>query len=94
MIAPHPPTDWIRTETDPFGDLAGVAALLASMDPGLSPSAIKTILLDNVDQSSKWSGKVLSGGRLNAYKAAQTNGNGSADAKSTNAATEKDAAHV
>ena len=69
--------------TYPFGDyqylsgtsmatphVAGVAALLAKMDPTLSVPAIKALLLDNVDQSSKWTGKVVSGGRLNAYRAA------------------------
>ena len=33
--------------------VAGVAALLAKMDPTLSPEAIKALLLDNVDQSSE-----------------------------------------
>lgn len=50
--------------------VAGVAALLAGMDPSLTPDAIKALLMDNVDQSSRWTGRVLSGGRLNAYKAA------------------------
>ena len=50
--------------------VAGVAALLAAMDPTLSVAAIKALMLDNVDQSSRWAGKVVSGGRLNALKAA------------------------
>jgi hypothetical protein len=50
--------------------VAGVAALLAAMDPTLSVAAIKALMLDNVDQSSRWAGKVVSGGRLNAFKAA------------------------
>lgn len=50
--------------------VAGVAALLAKMDPSLSVAAIKALLLDNVDQSSRWTGRVVSGGRLNAFKAA------------------------
>ena len=54
--------------------VAGVAALLAGMDPSLTPDAIKTMLMESVDQSSRWTGRVLSGGRLNAYKAAQAVG--------------------
>jgi len=50
--------------------VAGAAALLAKMDPTLTVPAIKQLLLDNVDQSSKWTGKVVSGGRLNVFKAA------------------------
>ena len=54
--------------------VAGVAALLVKMDPTLSPEAIKALLMNNVDQSSKWTGKVASGGRLNAFLAAQAVG--------------------
>lgn len=54
--------------------VAGVAALLAGMDPSLTPDAIKTLLLGSVDQSQRWAGRVSSGGRLNAYKAAQAVG--------------------
>ena len=50
--------------------VAGAAALLASLDPSLSVPAIKTLLLDNVDQSSRWAGRVVSGGRLNLARAA------------------------
>ncbi len=50
--------------------VAGVAALLAQMNPTLSVPAIKSLLLDNVDQSSAWTNRVVSGGRLNAFKAA------------------------
>lgn len=50
--------------------VAGVAALLAKMDPTLSVAGIKALLLDNVDQSSRWTNRVVSGGRLNAYRAA------------------------
>ncbi len=57
--------------------VAGVAALLARMDPTLSVAAIKGLILDNVDQSSKWTGKVVSGGRLNAFKAASAVGSAS-----------------
>ncbi len=50
--------------------VAGVAALLASMDPTLSVAAIKSLLIDNVDQFPRWDGVVSSGGRLNAFRAA------------------------
>jgi len=50
--------------------VAGVAALLAKLDPTLTVAGIKALLLDNVDQSSRWTGRVVSGGRLNAYRAA------------------------
>ncbi len=50
--------------------VAGVAALLASMDPTLSVAAIKSLILDNVDQFPRWDGVVSSGGRLNAFRAA------------------------
>jgi subtilisin family serine protease len=50
--------------------VAGVAGLLASIDPTLSVAALKALLLENVDQSPKWTGKVVSGGRLNAARAA------------------------
>jgi len=50
--------------------VAGVAALLVKLDPTLSAEAIKALLIANVDQSSRWTGKVASGGRLNAFRAA------------------------
>jgi len=50
--------------------VAGVAALLVKLDPTLTVPAIKQLLLDNVDQSTRWAGKVVSGGRLNAWRAA------------------------
>jgi len=56
--------------------VAGVAALLAKMDPALSVPAIKALLLDNVDQSGRWTGRVASGGRLNAFRAASALGTG------------------
>jgi subtilisin family serine protease len=56
--------------------VAGVAALLAKLDPSLSAEAMKAILLENVDKSSKWNGKVASGGRLNAFRAASAVGPG------------------
>ncbi len=54
--------------------VAGVAALLVKLDPTLTVPAMKQLLLDNVDRSSRWSGKVVSGGRLNAYRSSQAVG--------------------
>jgi uncharacterized membrane protein len=54
--------------------VAGAAALLASMDPTLTPGDIKSLLMDNVDQLSRWNGVVVSGGRLNVFKAAEAVG--------------------
>ena len=39
--------------------VAGVAALLATMDPTLSVPALKALLLDNVDQLPAWTGRVV-----------------------------------
>lgn len=50
--------------------VAGTAALLAGLDPSLSPAGIKVLLLRNVDQLPQWAGRVASGGRLNAFRAA------------------------
>ena len=54
--------------------VAGAAALLASMDSTLSVPAIKSLLMDNVDRSQRWAGRVVSGGRLNVFKAASAVG--------------------
>jgi uncharacterized membrane protein len=54
--------------------VAGVAALLAGMNPALGVADIKSILIDSVDRLPRWSGVVESGGRLNAYRAASTVG--------------------
>ena len=45
--------------------VAGAAALLASVNPALSPLDVKSILLGNVDALPGLTGKVVSGGRLN-----------------------------
>ncbi|MDE7222095.1 MAG: S8 family serine peptidase [Ureaplasma sp.] len=49
--------------------VTGVAALLLSKYPNMSPSEIKTTILQNVDKVSALSSYCVSGGRLNAYKA-------------------------
>jgi subtilisin family serine protease len=45
--------------------VAGAAALLSSYNPTLSPTAVKALMIANADKLSQWSGKVVSGGRLN-----------------------------
>jgi len=49
--------------------VAGVAALVKAVNPSLTSEQIKNIILSTVDVKSSLSGKVASGGRLNAYKA-------------------------
>ena len=49
--------------------VSGVAALVFSERPDLSPREVKAILIASVDKSSAYSGRVASGGRINAYKA-------------------------
>ncbi|MBQ2735178.1 MAG: S8 family serine peptidase [Clostridia bacterium] len=55
--------------------VTGVAALMLSHDPTLTPSEIKTIIMNNVDivydedGNSVYGNYCVSGGRLNAYKA-------------------------
>lgn len=55
------------SEATPF--VAGVAALVWGHRPSLNWWQVKTIIMKSVDQLSSLSGKVSSGGRLNAYKA-------------------------
>ena len=49
--------------------VAGVAALLLSKYPNMTPSEIKGTIMNNVDEMSAFSPICVSGGRLNAYKA-------------------------
>jgi thermitase len=51
--------------------VSGVAALVKSVNPGLTNIQIKNIILNNVDVKSSLFGKVNTSGRLNAYKAMQ-----------------------
>lgn len=51
--------------------VAGVAALLKAFKPTLTYKEIKNIILETVDKTSVLSGKISSGGRLNAEKALQ-----------------------
>ncbi|MDO8335357.1 MAG: S8 family peptidase, partial [Candidatus Saccharibacteria bacterium] len=49
--------------------VAGVAGLIRAWDTGLSSLEIKNAILNNVDAKSSLTDNVLTGGRLNAYKA-------------------------
>lgn len=49
--------------------VAGVAALLLSINPNLTPKQLKQILLSSVDPIASLSDECVSGGRLNAYSA-------------------------
>lgn len=49
--------------------VAGVAALIKSLYPTMSAYGVKKAILDGVDKVSSLSGKVKTGGRLNAYNA-------------------------
>lgn len=50
--------------------VTGAAALLLSIKPELSYAAVKKALLENVDRVPAFASQLLSGGRLNVYKAA------------------------
>ena len=49
--------------------VAGMAALLKAVNPALTYSQIKSILISTVDPISSMTGKMVSGGRANIYKA-------------------------
>ncbi len=49
--------------------VTGVAALIKSIRPDLTAQEIKALILDNVDPLDSLTGKCVTGGRLNAYKA-------------------------
>lgn len=49
--------------------VTGLAALIWQADPDLSATEVKAKIMNNVDKLSSLSGKCVSGGRINAYKA-------------------------
>ncbi|MBQ6946842.1 MAG: VCBS repeat-containing protein, partial [Clostridia bacterium] len=49
--------------------VTGVAALIWSVNPNLTPAQVKAAILNSVDPVAGLSGKCVTGGRLNAYKA-------------------------
>lgn len=52
--------------------VSGAAALVWAQYPGVSSSQVKIRLLGSVDRSSDYAGKVVTGGRLNVFKALST----------------------
>jgi subtilisin family serine protease len=51
--------------------VAGLAGLIKAYDPSLANLEIKNAILNSVDAKSSLNGKVLTGGRINTYKALQ-----------------------
>ncbi len=49
--------------------VAGLAALLLSKHPSMTPSALKAKIMETVDKLSAFNGKTVSGGRINVQKA-------------------------
>jgi len=47
--------------------VAGIAALLLSVEPHLTVDQLKQLILDGADQKPALAGKVVTGGRINAY---------------------------
>ena len=56
--------------------VSGVAALVKAKDPSLTNLQVRSAILNNVDAKSSLSGKVVTGGRMNAYKAVNSIGGG------------------
>lgn len=48
--------------------VAGLAALLLSKNPGLTPAELKQLILNNSDKAQAFAGKTVSGGRINGAK--------------------------
>lgn len=55
--------------SDATAFVSGVAALVWSYQPGLTPEEVRSKILGNVDKLDSLEGKVATGGRLNAYRA-------------------------
>jgi len=49
--------------------VSGIAGLMLSVNPSLSPNQLKSLIMQNVDKVSSLNGKTKSGGRVNAQKA-------------------------
>ncbi len=50
-------------------EVSGAAALILSVQPSLSARALKDVILENVDKLPTLEGKVISGGRLDVFRA-------------------------
>ena len=61
--------DYVSGTSFAAAHVAGVAALLLSQDPSLTPAELKAILVATSDPLGSLRGKVASGGRLNATRA-------------------------
>jgi subtilisin family serine protease len=49
--------------------VTGIAALLLAKNPSLTPQQLKQIIIDSVDHFPQLEDRVISGGRVNAYRA-------------------------
>lgn len=61
-------TYWLQGTSFSAPFVTGTLALMKSINPDLSSSQLKTILLNSVDVSTSFVEKCVSGGRLNVYK--------------------------
>lgn len=69
--------------------VTGVAALIWSVEPFLSPSQVKSRIMQNVDPIPALSNMCVSGGRLNAQKALEAHAHNSTTCNYTNLSTSK-----
>ena len=69
--------------------VTGVAALIWSVEPFLSPSQVKSRIMQNVDPIPALSNMCVSGGRLNAQKALEAHAHNSSTCNYTNLSTSK-----
>ncbi|PKL59381.1 MAG: hypothetical protein CVV33_08140, partial [Methanomicrobiales archaeon HGW-Methanomicrobiales-4] len=56
--------------------VSGLAALLLSVNPGLTPDQLKQLIMDNADKVPAFSGKIVSGGRIDAARSLSAAGGG------------------
>ncbi|MFH0968622.1 MAG: S8 family serine peptidase [Methanobacteriota archaeon] len=56
--------------------VSGLAALLLSINPGLTPDQLKQLIIDNADKVPAFSGKTVSGGRIDAARSLSAAGGG------------------
>ena len=68
--------------------VSGIAGLMLAVNPSLSPSSLKSLLMQNVDKASALNGKVKSGGRVNAEKAVAAAGGGGSSVPTTPVVTQ------
>lgn len=66
---PHGKRGFMTGTSQATAFVSGVAALILSHKPGLTPEQVKTIIMQSVDPIPGLAHKVASGGRLNAYHA-------------------------